>query len=103
MKPAAGDTIPVGTSPAGVAVGMGSVWVTNGGDGTVSRIDAETNAVNVTEELERELEALVLNCSKCGLDVHLPERARRRPGSPLRRVNRPSSQSTGGRGEPVTP
>jgi len=26
--------------------------------------------LNVKKELERELETLVLNCSKCGLDVH---------------------------------
>ena len=41
--------IEVGTSPAGVAVGEGSVWVTNAGDGTVSRIDPETG--DVTEEI----------------------------------------------------
>ncbi len=42
------DTIRVGNSPAGVAVGEGSVWVTNAGDGTVSRIDAKTNEVSQT-------------------------------------------------------
>ena len=26
--------------------------------------------LNVKKKLERELETLVLNCSKCGLDVH---------------------------------
>ena len=31
------ETIPVGQAPAGVAVGGGSVWVANSGDGTVSR------------------------------------------------------------------
>ena len=38
------------TRPAGIAVGEGSVWVTNAGDGTVSRIDVETN--EVSEELD---------------------------------------------------
>jgi YVTN family beta-propeller protein len=32
-------------SPAGTAVGGGSVWVSNADDGTVSRIDARTNRV----------------------------------------------------------
>jgi YVTN family beta-propeller protein len=41
-------TIPVGRSPAGVAVGAGSVWVPNSGDGTFSRIDPRTNTVIAT-------------------------------------------------------
>jgi YVTN family beta-propeller protein len=36
-------TVPVGHSPAGIAVGEGSVWVANAGDGTVTRIDPSTN------------------------------------------------------------
>src|SRR4051794_21190137 len=32
-------SVPVGTSPGGVAVGEGSIWVTNAGDQTVSRVD----------------------------------------------------------------
>jgi YVTN family beta-propeller protein len=36
-------SIPVGTHPGGVAVGEGSVWVTNSADGTVSRIDPVSN------------------------------------------------------------
>ncbi len=36
---------PVGSSPLGVAVGDDSVWVTNYDDGTVSRIDPATQAV----------------------------------------------------------
>jgi peptide/nickel transport system substrate-binding protein len=36
---------PVGSSPSGVAVGQGSVWVANYSDGTVSRIDPATHAV----------------------------------------------------------
>lgn len=35
----------VGTGPHGVAVGAGSVWVTNTNDNSVSRIDPKTNAV----------------------------------------------------------
>jgi YVTN family beta-propeller protein len=37
--------VEVGARPGGVAFGGGAVWVTNGGDGTVSRIDPATNAV----------------------------------------------------------
>jgi virginiamycin B lyase len=37
------DTIRVGNAPAGLAVGEGAVWVTNAGDGTVSRVDPDTN------------------------------------------------------------
>ena len=36
---------PVGSSPLRVAVGQGSVWVSNYNDGTVSRIDPATHAV----------------------------------------------------------
>jgi len=42
------DTIPVGDGPMGVAVGFGSVWVADHGDGTVSRIDPGTNRVAAT-------------------------------------------------------
>ncbi len=41
----------VGDAPAGVAVGRGSVWVANSGDGTVSVIDAKTNRVTDTVEV----------------------------------------------------
>ena len=40
-----GDPIEVGNGPAGVAVGEGSVWVTNRFDGTVSRIDPDRGEV----------------------------------------------------------
>jgi peptide/nickel transport system substrate-binding protein len=37
--------IPVGTDPVGLAIGHGSIWATNAGGDTVSRIDGETGAV----------------------------------------------------------
>src|SRR5262249_41176932 len=40
--------IAVGSGPRFTAVGGGSVWVENQGDGTVSRIDAATNTVIAT-------------------------------------------------------
>lgn len=39
------DAIDVGQSPDGLAYAAGAVWVSNGSDGTVSRIDAHTHAV----------------------------------------------------------
>jgi peptide/nickel transport system substrate-binding protein len=41
-------TIRVGHSPAAVAIGAGSVWVANGGDGTVTRIDPRTDRIQAT-------------------------------------------------------
>jgi len=41
---AATETIPVGDGPNAIAFGAGAVWVANG-DGSVSRIDPETNRV----------------------------------------------------------
>ena len=38
-------SIPVGRSPAGIAVGAGSVWVANSGDGTVSHVDPRSDRV----------------------------------------------------------
>jgi SARP family transcriptional regulator, regulator of embCAB operon len=54
INPATGTvthTIPVGASPLGVSATSGSVWVANGGDGTVTRIDPRTNRVVATIEL----------------------------------------------------
>jgi YVTN family beta-propeller protein len=39
------DTITVGNSPGGVAFDGTNIWVTNGFDGTVSKIDAVTGMV----------------------------------------------------------
>jgi YVTN family beta-propeller protein len=38
--------VPVGTSPGAIASGFGGVWVVNGGDNTLSRIDAKTRVVH---------------------------------------------------------
>ena len=42
------ETIKVGPSPLAVASGEGAVWVLNGGDGSVSKIDPKTNKVMET-------------------------------------------------------
>jgi YVTN family beta-propeller protein len=42
VDPATGHiaaSVPVGSGPAGITTGAGSIWVTNGADGTVTRID----------------------------------------------------------------
>ena len=36
------DSVAVGNAPSAIALGAGSVWVTNSSDGTVTRIDPET-------------------------------------------------------------
>jgi peptide/nickel transport system substrate-binding protein len=41
-------TVPVGGAPTGIAVGDGSVWVTNAAEATVSRIDSSTGSVTQT-------------------------------------------------------
>ena len=54
VSPAAASPTPeftkirVGAETSGLALGFGSVWVTNSGDGTVSRIDPATNQVVAT-------------------------------------------------------
>jgi peptide/nickel transport system substrate-binding protein len=42
------STVPVGSSPGGVAAGEGGVWVTNSDDNTVSLIDPRTNQLRQT-------------------------------------------------------
>ena len=42
------ESIPVGDGPVDVAVGAGGVWVANSRDGTVSRIDPQSNKVIAT-------------------------------------------------------
>ena len=44
-------TVRVGSQPTGLAVGDGSVWVANGGDGTLSRVEPFTAEVLATVEL----------------------------------------------------
>jgi DNA-binding SARP family transcriptional activator/DNA-binding beta-propeller fold protein YncE len=51
-------TIPVGRRPHGVALGFGSVWVANAGDGTVSRIDPRTREVVAAIDLGVSVEGI---------------------------------------------
>jgi DNA-binding beta-propeller fold protein YncE len=43
-------TIPVGQNPRFLAVGEGSVWTLNQGDGTISRVDIKTNTLTTSIE-----------------------------------------------------
>ncbi|MEO8517838.1 MAG: ABC transporter substrate-binding protein [Dermatophilaceae bacterium] len=52
------SAVRVGTDPTGLAFGGGSLWVANGSDGTVSRIDPATHAVIQTIEVGAAPEAL---------------------------------------------
>jgi DNA-binding beta-propeller fold protein YncE len=42
------EIIKVGKSPRSIAIGEGSVWALNAGDGTISRVDPKTNKVTKT-------------------------------------------------------
>jgi peptide/nickel transport system substrate-binding protein len=46
--------VEVGDQPGGIALGEGSIWVTNQGSGTVSRIDPKTRAVVDTIDVGKE-------------------------------------------------
>ena len=51
VDPANGDvtaSAPVGSNPSAITTGAGRIWVTNAGDGTVTRIDPETGQVDQT-------------------------------------------------------
>ena len=50
--------IPVGNGPSGVAVGAGAVWVANRRDGTVSRIDPDTDTATDLVPVGREPRAV---------------------------------------------
>ena len=50
--------VPAGRQPSDVALGFGSVWVANAGDGTVSRIDPDTREVVATIDLGVSVEGI---------------------------------------------
>ena len=49
-EPDRGDDRSSGLSPRFLAVGEGSVWTLNQGDGSISRVDLKTNKVVATIE-----------------------------------------------------
>jgi YVTN family beta-propeller protein len=53
-------SVPVGTTPTGVAVGEGAGWVTNTSDGTVDRIDLATQTIRQTIRVGQGPSAIVV-------------------------------------------
>ena len=79
-------TIPVGRGPTGIAVGLGSVWVANSRDGTVSRIDPAPKQGRADDQGGRK-PAGDRGRERPGLGVR-PDRARSGPASRRRRLAR---------------
>ena len=59
------DALGVGNSPT-IAAGQGAVWVANGGDGTLARIDPGTPRVTETIEVGSSPSALAIATGRCG-------------------------------------
>ena len=62
----------MGASPAGIAVGDGAVWVANTADGTVSRIDPQTNKVVKTITVGGSPQAIAFAAGKVWVTVQAP-------------------------------
>jgi DNA-binding beta-propeller fold protein YncE len=76
--------VPVGRDPQDVAIGFGSVWVANRGDGTLSKIDERTGRPQGTIEvggaptaLAVTVEALVVLDSQGGRVLRIDPKTRR--------------------------
>jgi YVTN family beta-propeller protein len=65
-------TIPVGSHPSAIAYGAGSVWVTNAGDGTISRIDPATNNVTKTIKVGNDPEGIIVGEGRVWVAVQAP-------------------------------
>jgi YVTN family beta-propeller protein len=65
-------TIPVGDGPEDVAVGARSVWVANRLDGTVSRVDSQTNEVVATIDVGNAPSGLAFADGQVWLTVQAP-------------------------------
>ena len=65
-------TIPVGDGPEAVVVGADAVWVANRLDGTVSRIDPQTNEVVETIEVGNAPSGLAFADGRLWLTVQEP-------------------------------
>jgi peptide/nickel transport system substrate-binding protein len=66
------QSIPVGRSPTGLAVGNGAVWVANSRDGTVSRIDPSTNQVTRTIPVGGSPQRVVVGGGRVWVSVERP-------------------------------
>ena len=70
-------TPPVGTEPNGVAVGAGGVWVSDGVDGTVTRIDPENNEVVETINVGQSASGVAAGAGGVWVPVPLEDRVKR--------------------------
>ncbi len=68
------ESIGVGDGPVDVAVGAGGVWVANSRDGTVSRIDPQTNEVVATIRLGNSPQAIAVGGGGVWVTVQARER-----------------------------
>jgi YVTN family beta-propeller protein len=66
-------TIPVGDGPVDVAFGEGALWVVNQLDGTVSRIDPESNEVVETISVGSEPQRVAAGEGRVWVTVRAPE------------------------------
>ena len=67
----------VGNSPSGVAVGAGSVWVSDDIDGTLRRIDPESNEVVATIAVGQSASGVAVGAGGVWVPVPLEDRVKR--------------------------
>ena len=87
--------IPVGLSPAGIAFGAGSVRVANSGDGTVTRIDPNTNTVQATIAVGGSPQAIMVADGRVWVTVDAQSIAPDRGGSGGGTLRMVSSEDVG--------
>jgi peptide/nickel transport system substrate-binding protein len=69
--------IPSGNGPSGVAVGAGSVWVSDSTDGTVTRIDPRTNQIAATVPVGEGASGIAVGTGGVWVTVPLEDRVKR--------------------------
>ena len=70
-------TIPSGNGPSGIAVGAGSVWVSDSADGTVTRIDPRTNQIAATVPVGEGASGIAVGTGGVWVTVPLEDRVKR--------------------------
>jgi len=70
-------TVPIGNEASGVAVGAGSVWVSDSTDGTVTRIDPRTNQIAETIPVGGGVSGIAVGTGGVWVTVPLEDRVKR--------------------------
>jgi YVTN family beta-propeller protein len=70
-------TVPIGNEASGVAVGAGSVWVSDSTDGTVTRIDPRTNQIAETIPVGGGVSGIAVGAGGVWVTVPLEDRVKR--------------------------